>query len=146
MIFGTLTRAIVRTDAAAVDLAPVTVRDASSERAHIFPVFLPDGRHFLYSRISSNVSKTGVYIASVDVKPAEQSLTPLIATPFAAQFAASDDGNGVILFQHESTLWAQKYDTSLLSLSGEPTSSCRADWKHPQFRIFRRIQRRAHSP
>jgi Tol biopolymer transport system component len=120
MIFGSLTRAIVRADAGTVDLVPVTVRDASSERAHIFPVFLPDGRHFLYTRASSNVSKTGVYVGSLDVKPKEQSLAPLIATPFAAQFAASNDGNGVILFQREATLWAQKFDTSLLSLLGEP--------------------------
>jgi Tol biopolymer transport system component/DNA-binding winged helix-turn-helix (wHTH) protein len=120
MIYGTETSAIKRLDVATGDVAPVTVRDAASERVHIFPVFLPDGRHFLYSRISSNVSRTGVYIGSLDVKPEEQSLTPLIGTPFASQFAASDDGNGFILFQREATLWAQKYDTSLLRLMGEP--------------------------
>ena len=79
MIFGTETRAIIRVDTARGGLVPVTVRDAASERTHIFPVFLPDGRHFLYSRMSSNnVSKTGVYVGSLDAKPEEQSLTPLI--------------------------------------------------------------------
>ncbi len=120
MIFGTLTRAIIRSNPATADLVPLTVRDASSERAHIFPVFLPDGRHFLYTRASSNVSKTGVFIGSLDVKPEQQSLTPLIATPFAAEFTASNDGNGVILFQRDTKLWAQKFDTSLLRLLGEP--------------------------
>jgi Tol biopolymer transport system component/DNA-binding winged helix-turn-helix (wHTH) protein len=119
-ILGTLTSAIVRVDYASGGLLPVTVRDTASDRAHIFPVFLPDGRHFLYSRTSTNVSKMGVYVGSLDVKPEQQSLTPLIATPFAAQFAASNDGKGIILFQRETTLWAQKYDTSLLRLTGEP--------------------------
>jgi Tol biopolymer transport system component/DNA-binding winged helix-turn-helix (wHTH) protein len=120
IILGTITKAIVRVDYATGGLLPVTVRDAASDRAHIFPLFLPDGRHFLYTRASTNVSKTGVYVGSLDARPEQQSLTPLIATPFAAQFAASNDGKGIILFQRETTLWAQKYDTSLLRLTGEP--------------------------
>lgn len=120
IILGTLTSAIVRVDYATGGLVPVTVRDATNERAHIFPVFLPDGRHFLYTRMSTNLSKTGVYVGFLDAKPEQQSHTPLIATPFAAQFAASNDGKGIILFQRETTLWAQKYDTSRLSLTGEP--------------------------
>ena len=119
-ILGTLTSAIVRVDYPTGGLVPITVRDAASDRAHIFPVFLPDGRHFLYTRTSTNASKTGVYVGSMDARPEQQSLTMLIATPFAAQFAASKDGKGIILFQRETTLWAQKYDTSVLRLTGEP--------------------------
>ncbi len=120
IILGTLTRAIVRVDNATGGLVPVTVRDTATDRAHIFPVFLPDGRHFLYTRTSTNVSKTGVYVGALGAKPEQQSLTPLIATPFAVQFAASNDGKGIVLFQRETDLWAQKYDPSLLRLTGEP--------------------------
>ena len=50
MIFGTLTRAIMRSDAATADLVPVTIRTMRTARAglYIFPVFLP-GRQTFFS-------------------------------------------------------------------------------------------------
>ncbi len=120
ILFGTETSAILRMNAGSETLIPVTVRDAASERVHIFPVFLPDGKHFLYSRQSSSVNKTGIYIGSIGMKPGQQSLTPLIVTPFAAQFVESSDGNGVIVYQRETTLWARKFDLEQLRLVGEP--------------------------
>jgi eukaryotic-like serine/threonine-protein kinase len=119
IILGTETTGILRMDANGGEPIPVTVR-TPGERIHLFPVFLPDGRHFLYSRQSSQVEKTGVFIGSLDAKPAEQNLTRLIATPFAPQFVASGDGNGVVLFQRDTTLWAQDFDTVRLQLKGEP--------------------------
>ncbi|MEO8132186.1 MAG: hypothetical protein ABI822_34135, partial [Bryobacteraceae bacterium] len=120
ILFGTESSAILRVDAANAEPVPVTVRDITTERVHIFPVFLPDGKHFLYSRVLSDPNKTGVYLGAVDAKPEEQSLTRLIATSFAPQFALSSDGNGVILFQRDKTLWGQKFDTSRLQMLGEP--------------------------
>jgi len=120
LIFGTLNRAIQRMDSATGDLTPLTVRDAANERVHIFPVFLPDEKHFLYSRTATNPDRSGVYVGSVDAKPEGQSLTRLIATPFAAQVAASHDGKIVILFQRGTTLWAQKCEPATVRLIGEP--------------------------
>ncbi len=121
IIFGTETSGILRVEAKGGVPVAVTTRDrARGERVHVFPSFLPDGRHFLYSRQSSVVENTGVFIGSLDTKPEQQSLTRLIATPFAPQFVASQDGNGVVLFQRETTLWAQEFDANRLQLMGEP--------------------------
>jgi len=119
IILGTETSGILRMDAKRDEATPVTTLKAG-ERVHAFPSFLPDGRHFIYSRISSNPSNTGVFIGSLDDKPSEQSLTRMIATPIGAQFVAAQDGNGTILFQRESALWAQDFDASRLQLKGEP--------------------------
>jgi eukaryotic-like serine/threonine-protein kinase len=119
ILLGTEVTGILRVDAKGGEPVPVTIR-TPGERVHVFPVFLPDGRHFLYSRQSTQIEKTGVFIGSLDAKPGEQSLTRLIATSFAPQFVASGDGNGVVLFQRETTLWAQDFDTAGLQLRGEP--------------------------
>jgi eukaryotic-like serine/threonine-protein kinase len=121
IIFGSETGGILRISAKGGEPVPVTIREgARSERLHLFPTFLPDGRHFLYSRRSSAAENTGVFIGSLDVRPEDQSLKRLIATPFAPQFVASPDGAGVLLFQRETTLWAQDFDTSHLRLMAEP--------------------------
>ena len=121
IIFGTETGAIMRVEATGGKPVPVTVRDpARRERVHLFPAFLPDGRHFLYSRQSSVIENTGAFIGSLDVKPEDQSLTRLVATHFQPRFVVSPNGNGVILFQRETTLWAQNFDLSHLRLKGEP--------------------------
>jgi Tol biopolymer transport system component/DNA-binding winged helix-turn-helix (wHTH) protein len=121
IVFGTETHGLMRVDARGGDPIPVTTRDpARRELVNAWPTFLPDGRHFLYSRLSSNPANTGVFVGSLDAKPGAQSLNRLIATPFASQFVRSTDGSGVLLFQRETTLWAQGLDTSRLELTGEP--------------------------
>jgi Tol biopolymer transport system component/DNA-binding winged helix-turn-helix (wHTH) protein len=119
LIFGTGASGIFRMDAKGGEPVPVTVR-SNTDRVHVLPVFLPDGRHFLYSRQSTIPDNAGVFIGSLDLKPSEQSATRLIGTPIAARFVPSEEGGGTILFQRETTLWAQKFDTSRLLLVGEP--------------------------
>ena len=121
IIFGTETHGLMRVNAKGGDPVAVTQRDAvRRESVHVYPTFLPDGRHFLYSRLSSIPANTGVFIGSLDSKPGEQSLKRLVATPFASQLVRSSDGNGVLLFQRATTLWAQRFDTSRMELAGEP--------------------------
>ena len=49
------------------DAVPLTTRDANRrERLHGGPIFLPDGRHFLYSRFSSVPENNGLYVGSLD--------------------------------------------------------------------------------
>jgi Tol biopolymer transport system component len=119
LIFGTGTSGIFRMDAKGGEAAPVTVR-SNTDRVHVLPDFLPDGRHFLYSRQSTIPDNAGVFIGSLDLKPREQSATRLIGTPIAARFVPSEEGGGAILFQRDTTLWAQKFDPSRFLLKGEP--------------------------
>ena len=121
IIFGSVGGGIMRVPATGGEAVPVTNRDpARVERVHADPTFLPDGRHFVYSRLSSVPENNGVFVGSLDAKPAEQDQRRLVATPFGALFVASPDGNGKLLFQHDTTLWAQDFDTSRRELTGEP--------------------------
>ena len=121
IVFGTETSGIMRIDSNGGDAVPVTARDSGRiERVHAWPTFLPAGRHFLYLRLSSIPANSGIFAGSLDAKPAEQSLKLLVATPFGAQFIASPDGNGILLFQRENTLFAQDFDTGRLEPVGEP--------------------------
>jgi Tol biopolymer transport system component len=99
---------------------PVTAL-SKGETNHRWPQFLPDGRHFLYLRVSPDPSVMGVYVGSLDAKPEEQSVTRLLATDRQAYYAAAaDDASGHLIFLRDATLMAQPFDPVRLQLSGEP--------------------------
>jgi eukaryotic-like serine/threonine-protein kinase len=93
--------------------APVTELDKSKQEIlHRHPYFLPDGRHFLYTAISSKAENSGIYVGSLDSKER----TFLLATNKKAEFSPP----GYLLFMRESTLMAQQFDPRRLELSGDP--------------------------
>jgi eukaryotic-like serine/threonine-protein kinase len=94
---------------------PVTALDTSrGESFHALPVFLPDGKHFIYFR-QGGPDVSGIYAGSLDTKPADQPKTRLLAARFAASFV-----NGSLFFMRENTLMAQPFDIAKLALTGEP--------------------------
>lgn len=106
--------------------SPLTSLDPSRrEVTHIFPSFLPDGRHFLYLRLSNTPSGSGVYVGSLDAKPEEQdskmllqaTYGPVSYVPLPDSMSASIRGQ--LLFRREGTLMAQPFDDRKLELSGE---------------------------
>ena len=50
----------------------IAVDPARNDVAHYTAHFLPDGRHFLYLRVSPTEEATGIYIGAVDVLPHQQ--------------------------------------------------------------------------
>jgi eukaryotic-like serine/threonine-protein kinase len=57
---------IMRVSATGGQPSPLTTLDSSQrEIRHLFPEFLPDGRHFLYLRRSSQLENSGVYVGSL---------------------------------------------------------------------------------
>jgi eukaryotic-like serine/threonine-protein kinase len=83
------------------------------------PSFLPDGRHFLYIRVGTPEVE-GIYIGSVDSKPAEQSRERILATTIGAAYVKGEGAEGHVLFMREGTLMAQPFDAGKLQLRGEP--------------------------
>jgi Tol biopolymer transport system component len=117
-------RGLMRVSAAGGTLVPLTVTDpARNEVGHAMPRFLPDGRHFVYYRMSLAPETQGIYIGSVDAKPEEQRATRLVATLSGAAYmpSAEDPGNGHLLYVRDGTLMAQRFDTGRLELTGEAT-------------------------
>jgi len=124
IIFGSYPGGIMRVPASGGSATPLTALDPSRQEIyHGMPYFLPDGRHFLYSRNSKTAASTGVYIGSVDTKPHDQDLKPLTASDSAAVYVASGDPDtGQLLFMRHGALMAQPFDARTLKLSGEPVA------------------------
>jgi hypothetical protein len=72
-----------RTSAQGGPVTPVTILNtAAGERAHRWPKFLPDGRHFLYQSLNLDRQKDGVYVGSLDSKE----VTLILQTSYLAAY------------------------------------------------------------
>ena len=123
IIAGSATRTpILRVLASGGQATPVTAL-APGDSAHVWPQFLPDGKHFLYQRVSSDAAKAGVYIGSIDVQADQQSMQRLLASDRQAYYAPSPGGGtGNLIFLRQGTLMAQAFDPDKMTLSGEPAA------------------------
>ena len=100
--------------------AATAVSAARKQRSHLFPVFLPDGRHFLYFTDSADAETRGIYAGSLDASPDHQEARRILATTFAVNFVPMDGGKkGELLFQRDGTLLAQTFDLRRLGTTGE---------------------------
>jgi len=93
-----------------------TVATSEGGRAYRYPVFLPDGRHFLYTLPAGDQS-TGVYLAALDSPAARR----ILADPSGAVWVPSSPASqhGHLLFIRDGSLMAQPFDPSTLQLAGE---------------------------
>jgi Tol biopolymer transport system component len=102
---------------------PITALDpARKEEFHLLPTFLPDGRHFVYLRVSPSAPESsGTYVGTLDAKPEAQSAQRLMPYEVGLSYAAAvDAGPGRLLFLREGTLMAQPFDARRLALAGDP--------------------------
>jgi eukaryotic-like serine/threonine-protein kinase len=82
------------------------------------PVFLQDGRHFIYS-IFANPERTGLYVGSIDEKPAQQDSKRLTESDSTPQYAPSaGDSLGRLLYLRGDTLMARPFDEKRLQFTG----------------------------
>ena len=90
---------------------PVTVLDTSQdETSHLGPLFLPDGRRFVFGAIGRGI---GTYLGSID-SPERKRLSSDMQPAFG--FASPD----LLFFMRDRTLTAQRLDLNRLELTGEP--------------------------
>jgi Tol biopolymer transport system component len=122
ILFGNPSGPIMRVSAAGGVASPVTALEASRKEAfHVFPFFLPDGRHFLYLRGSSVPENSGIFVGSLDAKPEQQNDHRVATSEYGAMFVANPDGKtGVLLLLRENALLAQPFDLSRFDVTGEP--------------------------
>ena len=91
---------------------PVTKLDASrGEDGHLWPQFLPDGKHFLFYASSKGTQNNATYAATLD--GGEPKL--LVRGDSNAVYAPP----GYLLFVREGTLMAQRFDVGSLRLTGD---------------------------
>ena len=115
------TDVLMRVPASGGTPAPLTALDvARKEIGHYLPRFLPDGRRFLYLRVSPTTDASGIYVGTLDAKPEQQDTSRLVATRAGPIYAPPQQGQtGRLLFLRGSTLMAQAFDPMRLELGGE---------------------------
>jgi serine/threonine protein kinase len=86
------------------------------ENTHRWPMFLPDGKHFLYlaANVSGKEDPDAIYVGALDSKE-KKFITKSTAN---AAYAAP----GYLLFYREKTLVAQRFDADKLELRGDPVA------------------------
>jgi len=92
----------------------MTTPDASRfEASHRWPVFLPDGKHFLYlaANFSGQLEANAIFVGSLD----SQEKRLLVNTSANASYAEP----GYLLYLRDKTLVAQPFDRGRFILSGE---------------------------
>jgi Tol biopolymer transport system component len=89
------------------------------ELQHSNPVFLPDGRTFVYMRLSGIAESLGLYVGSLDAAPESQSTARLTLAESGAVFVPATTGHaGFLLFLRQGRLLAQPLDARS-QLSGD---------------------------
>jgi len=93
--------------------AQVTDLDAKLQEAtHRWPMFMPDGKHFLYVIHSVKPENSGIFIGSLDSSVKKRLLPDEYHVEYAPQ--------GYLVFVRETTLMAQRFDLSKLACLGDP--------------------------
>lgn len=92
---------------------------AESERAHLWPQFLPDGAHFIYFALTNLDATTGVYAGALDGSTVQR----IIGSQTNAVYSEgdSDARNGYLIFLRDRALSAQRFNTARLALEGNPS-------------------------
>ncbi len=117
---GSISRISAKGGEEAVQVA--TIDRARLETNLLFPVFLPDGHHFLYTVRSGQKEIRGVYLGSLDDPRVKQRLLgdATCARYVAVSGASEGDGAGWLIFGRDDALLAQPFDSRRLQLTGEP--------------------------
>ena len=100
---------------------PATLLDLNrGENSHRWPVFLPDGVHFLFHVRASTDEQRGVYVARID-RPASIPGSPLFRSESEAVFVPTSGREwGVLLSAADGQLQARPFDAAALRLVGDP--------------------------
>jgi Tol biopolymer transport system component len=100
---------------------PVTMLDVEQgENSHRWPVFLPDGVHFLYFVRALTAERRGVYLGRTD-RPATTPGTPLFRSESEALYASVDgNGRGVLLTVANGRIEARPFDSRRRMVTGDP--------------------------
>jgi Tol biopolymer transport system component len=123
LIFGGTTTGLWRVSASGGIAERLTQLDpARRELNHQLPIFLPDGKHYLYLANAMERSQSGIFVRSLDDAPGQPSKL-VVRTEFSGAFVSGTDANhSWLLYLHGTSLLAQEFDIQKLSLMGDPVT------------------------
>jgi len=108
---------VYRIPASGGTATPITKLDTSrGELSHRWPMFLPDGRHFLYmaANFAGQKGVDAIFVGSLD----SDEKRFIVEADANAAYAAP----GFLLFYRDKTLLAQRFDSKRFALTGEPNT------------------------
>jgi Tol biopolymer transport system component len=119
---NTIYAGLLRVAASGGTPEPATELDsARGENSHRWPVFLPDGIHFVYFVRSVAAERRGVYLARID-RAAARPGEPLFRSESDALYLPTDEAShGVLLNAAGGHIDVHPFDTRRLTLDGDPT-------------------------
>ena len=88
----------------------------AGEMSHYYPQFLPGGKEFIYLARGGNAEKNGIYIGSLDGKPA----TRIFQTEHKAVYDARE--GRLLYIQGNGTLMARRLELNPPRLTGDPAA------------------------
>ena len=97
---------------------PITTVDVTAgDTSHAWPVFLPDGVHFLYFVRSENDERRGVYVGRIDDPGAGSLLLRSDSNVVHVPLPGADEG--VLLYSVNNRVEARRFDSRALRLAGD---------------------------
>jgi eukaryotic-like serine/threonine-protein kinase len=115
ILFAATTGPLQRVAASGGTCAPLKTPEADEN--DYYPVFLPDGKHFLYVAEGGEESKRGIYLASLDNPTGQRLLADQSNVVFAHSIHGSEQG--YLLFLRGTTLTGERFNTQTLQLTGD---------------------------
>ena len=91
-----------------------TLDESRSESSHRWPIFLPDGRHYIYlaANFSGQSDKNALFLGELGSKQGR------LLVPASSNGAYAEPG--YLLYVRDNALIAQGFDVKTLSLAGDP--------------------------
>ncbi len=122
ILYGRMGGGLLKVPASGGAPVAVTELDASrDEIGHGVPVMLPDGRRFLYLRVSRQPERTALFVGSLDVAPDAQPMRPVMSLRTQPFVSRSRDDGVHLLYVRDGTLLAQELDVASMTLWGSPS-------------------------
>jgi len=126
IVFATEAGALFSVPAAGGTCSPLTKPEPGDLGSRI-PMFLPDGRHFLYAKVGDE-ARRGLYLASLGEPVGRRLLADLSSAIFIPPRRGGNQG--LLLFLRETNLMAQPFDTGSLQFTGDATALAQAGFVH----------------
>jgi serine/threonine protein kinase len=113
ILFGDITGPLFRVSADGGPAQPVTELNRSRrETGHMWPYFLPDGRHFLYLAVSADARENGIFAGVLDSNQTQLVMRGTSNTSYVPP--------GYLIYSNQGTVLAQKFDAKSLRITGSP--------------------------
>jgi Tol biopolymer transport system component len=114
---------LARVSADGGTVQPATLLDVkTADTTHKWPVFLPDGDHFLYLVLSVDESRRGVYVGSLSQGPSPPT-TRLFPTASSVSYVVPEGHDtGLLLWVAGGQIQARPFDRDRQIVTGDPRS------------------------